>query len=112
MAAFPEGMDHKAYIRSNHWKNRRKRYYSTHRRECAICGTAEAIELHHHHYRNVGKEKDADLTPLCQFHHYLVHVFAEAAGIELERSYEALKLFLKLLDLQHLAIGRYRPATM
>jgi hypothetical protein len=109
MAAFPsdQEFDHKAYIRSTHWKKRRALYYQGHDRKCGICGSHEAIELHHHHYRNLGNERDEDLTPLCQFHHYLVHVFAESANISLEFSLDSVKLFLKLLDLQHLAIGRY-----
>lgn len=107
MAFFPEGIDHKEYIRSTWWKQRRKLYYVLYERKCGICGATEGIELHHHHYRNLGAELDEDLTPLCQFHHFLVHVFAESAGIELEFAFDRLKTFLRLLDVQHLAIGRF-----
>lgn len=99
--------DHEAYIQSTHWKKRRAQYYILYERICGICRTTEAIELHHHHYRNVGAELDEDLTPLCQFHHYIVHAFAEASGIRLEDAFEAVKRFLDLLSIQHLAIGRY-----
>lgn len=70
------------YIASPVWHRRRQRYYETHERRCAVCGTAERVELHHLAYDRIGgNEPDADLMPLCQRHHANVHEFYQKVRI-------------------------------
>ena len=56
---------YKEYIKSAEWRQRRERYYLTHMKECRACKSTYRVSLHHLSYRNVGKEKDEELVPLC-----------------------------------------------
>jgi hypothetical protein len=57
---------YKAYIRSDKWIKRRDSYYAKFGKSCAICQGLEGVGLHHIIYKNLGKEKDKDLLPICQ----------------------------------------------
>lgn len=61
------------YIKSRHWYNRRNRYWQTHTRACAACGTTQRIDLHHMVYEKYGEEPDANLIGLCRTHHEGYH---------------------------------------
>lgn len=65
--------DYKKYLKSRHWKNIKRKYYSTHDYVCAKCGWNRNLDLHHLHYRNIGKERMEDLTPLCRRCHLMEH---------------------------------------
>lgn len=67
--------EHAAYIASGAWQRRRARYFTAHRRQCRVCGTASDVALHHVSYAKAGagREPDRDLVPLCRGHHTLAH---------------------------------------
>jgi hypothetical protein len=66
-----------AYVQSIEWYERRQRYWAGHPRRCAICRTGLDVQLHHCRYRDLGREPDGDLLPLCAQHHRMVHAYAE-----------------------------------
>ena len=63
------------YITSAYWKARRLRYFHFNKKECAVCGESEGVQLHHLCYkpREYGREPDADFAPLCRTHHHMFH---------------------------------------
>ena len=65
---------YKNYIRSEHWKRRKRKYYKKNPgRRCWICGSTRDVELHHKTYKRLKKEQDSDLVPLCRKCHKAVH---------------------------------------
>ena len=43
-------------------------------RECAVCGSTWDIHLHHVLYRsNSGDDTEANIAPVCNFHHRQIH---------------------------------------
>jgi hypothetical protein len=68
-------MSYLAYINSPLWEERRRQYYRQHPRKCWACGSTSAVELHHVTYKNMGREEDGDLMPLCKIHHQAVHQY-------------------------------------
>lgn len=61
------------YINSEDWAERKNRYYSKYKKECACCKSVENVHLHHRTYKRLGNEFDMDLVPLCEEHHKGVH---------------------------------------
>jgi len=56
------------YLATEHWRKLREQaraYYAG----CVLCGTDEAPECHHRHYRTLGREQITDLSILCSAHH-------------------------------------------
>jgi 5-methylcytosine-specific restriction endonuclease McrA len=70
------------YLASKTWAARRARYFRTHEKMCRACGARSgprrAIHLHHLTYERLGKERNADLLPLCKTCHLAVHDFHRA----------------------------------
>lgn len=73
------------YIASRAWLSRRSWWFAEHRRRtgfpagCAVCGSAENLELHHHEYSRIGHERFDDLTALCPVDHRRVHDIYDAS---------------------------------
>lgn len=67
-----------AYIASDRWAARRERYFASHPRKCAVCGSKASLELHHLSYERLGRERDDDLAPLCHRCHAAVHLVADS----------------------------------
>lgn len=65
--------DYNRYLNSRHWRKRRSDYLDTTERSCERCGNGGTLHVHHRRYRNLGDERDADLTALCDRCHALVH---------------------------------------
>lgn len=63
---------YREYLRSDHWKIRKKRYWKKHKRICFCCGKF-AILLHHITYSRLGGELNKDLVPLCKNCHERIH---------------------------------------
>lgn len=62
------------YLKSEHWRQRRKKFSAGHPIRCFVCGTRKRpIELHHLSYDRLGDELDSDLVWLCQRHHSEAH---------------------------------------
>jgi hypothetical protein len=61
--------EYRRYLKSPQWAERKRRFFATHPRQCAACGTypsrAKLIHLHHASYDRLGNEPDSDLFPLC-----------------------------------------------
>ncbi len=60
------------YLRSPEWTAFRERYKAKHPMVCASCD-GPAVHLHHTTYRNVGKERLADVVPMCVVCHKDAH---------------------------------------
>lgn len=73
--------DHKTYMVSDAWKERRDRYYHEHGGVkgyvCAArdCDCRSMLELHHLSYDHAGhgEEPDEELCWLCRDHHQMYH---------------------------------------
>lgn len=76
----PKHVNYHTYIRSQKWARRRARYFRRHAYCCTICGTDRRVELHHHTYQRLGRERDKDLVPLCGIHHKGVHAYHNSQG--------------------------------
>lgn len=74
---------YRPYIESDAWQARREDHYQTHRYKCSICGATKRLQLHHLTYRNQGREKEGDLTWLCEKCHKEVHRVAKQMKIDL-----------------------------
>ena len=61
------------YLRSNHWKETRKRALERAGNQCSICRSTKRLNVHHNNYDRLGKELDTDLTVLCEKCHDLFY---------------------------------------
>lgn len=61
------------YINSKEWKEVKRKYFEKHDKECVRCYSTDDIHLHHIVYKNLGKEKDKDLAPICKKCHLAFH---------------------------------------
>jgi hypothetical protein len=52
--------------------------------DCVLCGTSERIHLHHTTYERLGRERLADLVPLCHRCHSMVHELIRRGEIGLD----------------------------
>jgi phage terminase large subunit GpA-like protein len=63
-----------AYLKSDHWKDFRKRYWRSSRSKvCWCCGSSDHLQIHHTTYRRLGKERLTDVIALCESCHREVH---------------------------------------
>lgn len=58
--------DYYKYIQSSAWKKKRAKAIRHHGGKCSICGTTEAIQVHHKTYARLGRERMKDLQLLCE----------------------------------------------
>lgn len=72
---------HRAYLQSPVWRQRREDYFANNCGDCAKCGLPrwlaivaydQDIHIHHLTYANIGHEHDEDLQPLCRRCHEVV----------------------------------------
>ena len=75
-------MGYWAYMKSNYWTARKRRYFNKHGKRCAVCEKRWGVTLHHKVYDNTlyGKEPDAHLVALCRKHHHEFHEHHETKG--------------------------------
>lgn len=64
---------YKKYLKSKHWKKVRKQYYKDHKRECIVCNKKSRLNLHHLHYKTLGKESGEELIAICHRCHLVLH---------------------------------------
>lgn len=57
------------YTLSGAWRKRRKRKLKSVKHTCERCGSKVRLQVHHKHYRTVGREKNSDLEVLCESCH-------------------------------------------
>jgi 5-methylcytosine-specific restriction endonuclease McrA len=58
-------VNYHAYIVSRDWQRKREGVLQRRGRKCEQCGNLNQIQVHHRHYRTLGKESDGDLQILC-----------------------------------------------
>lgn len=74
------------YLKSQHWALTRSRIIQNHP-YCEMCKSADKpLQVHHLSYKRLGKEKDSDLTPLCDECHVAVHQMEKIDAVKLLRS--------------------------
>lgn len=62
------------YLHTRHWRLVKARYRKRHKYQCTKCRSREnGLQLHHLHYRNIGRERDEDLIYLCHSCHVKEH---------------------------------------
>ena len=75
------------YLRSDHWKEVKNRYFSRNERQCCVCGSTISVDLHHLRYKKrnksiLNRELDHWLAPLCRRCHTTWHRVAGAYGLD------------------------------
>ena len=63
-------------MKSNEWKDKRKSFFNSKHFSgyCGLCRRdATPYDIHHLHYRNLGKENFEDLIALCKSYHWKEH---------------------------------------
>jgi hypothetical protein len=75
--------EYKTYLRSDHWKELRRRKYSKCPNRCAICGSAENLQLHHLQYRSIYDVETSDLRCLCGMCHKTFHDLAGSGQLRI-----------------------------
>ena len=74
------------YLKSRHWALMRSRIIQNHP-YCEMCKSADKpLQVHHLSYKRLGKEKDSDLTALCDECHVAVHQIEKTDAVKLLRS--------------------------
>lgn len=71
------------YLESPHWLKFKRKYYSK-KRDCLVCNTTKALNLHHVSYDHLGDERQSDVIPLCRPCHVDVHdyLFKHYLGVD------------------------------
>lgn len=71
---------YEAYLNSDHWRELRQKAFKIYGKRCLLC---ESTEVHGHHlvYRNLTDVHPAEVVPLCQKHHSLVHDIEDAGAL-------------------------------
>ena len=60
------------YLKSKHWMEFRQEILSI-RKKCQHCGIKKNLNIHHKHYRTIGKEAGEDIIVLCKECHLRYH---------------------------------------
>ena len=69
----PQPFDYAAYLKSAHWRAKRREALEYHGAQCDQCGTDQNLQVHHKTYARLGREKMKDMQVLCQTHHNELH---------------------------------------
>ena len=65
---------YRKYLQSDHWKRTRERKLKSIHFHCERCGDfRRKFQIHHKHYRTLGRESDDDLIALCGACHKKEH---------------------------------------
>lgn len=69
------GMDYRQYLRSDHWRDLKRRYRQAPLPQaCVACGDPR-YQLHHISYGRLGREPLTDLVPFCDNCHGAIHAY-------------------------------------
>lgn len=91
-----DSKDYIKYLKSNHWKARKKQFWENHKKICFCCNRV-AEQIHHCDYSRLGREKDSDLVPLCRSCHEYITEMVYRGDMKLK---EAHLIYQKILCLQ------------
>lgn len=67
---------YKEYLRSHKWMRKRKKMLALCGSQCENCGNTKRLQVHHLHYRTLGRESVNDLKLLCDSCHKKEHGIA------------------------------------
>ena len=70
---FIKNKDYKNYLKTKHWKDKRKDVLKRAKYKCQLCSSKDILHVHHNTYENIGKEKKEDLIVLCEKCHSKFH---------------------------------------
>lgn len=73
---------YRVYIKSPAWQARRKQWFDKFGWHCQRCGSTKSLQLHHLHYRTLGRERDQDLEGLCGICHGMEHGIADPREVD------------------------------
>ena len=65
-------LGYQQYLDSDRWKEKRDRIMKKAGGKCRFCGKT-ATAVHHETYKRRGREKDVDLTAVCDHCHAMLH---------------------------------------
>lgn len=65
------------YMNTKHWSIIRSSII-TENSKCVACGSGSSLQLHHRHYKNIGKETAIDFEILCSRCHGRIHYLKKA----------------------------------
>ena len=71
---FPAHVNYDEYLASEHWQKTRLRGLKQADYRCALCNSAENLDVHHKTYERLWQELPSDLTVLCRECHGKYHV--------------------------------------
>lgn len=81
--------NYKLYLKTDWWKERRKKYWKYHPKKCYCCGGV-ATDIHHNNYSHLFEERDKDFVPLCNNCHREVHALQKITG-KLKNNHKIIK---------------------
>jgi 5-methylcytosine-specific restriction endonuclease McrA len=76
----------RAYLKTARWQRKRQAAFDHYGQECGRCGSTRDLDVHHRHYRRLGREKMKDLEVLCSE----CHLAAHGLPTTLDREFEAI----------------------
>ena len=79
------------YLETDWWKEFRKKIVKA-RKVCEICSSRKRLNVHHRHYKNVGRETEVDVYLLCEEHHNELHKRSKNYKITYDEAFEDLKV--------------------
>jgi hypothetical protein len=85
---------YESYLKSDHWKAFRTKYWNRHKNKCYCCGSTKKCDLHHITYEHLGQERQKDVKPLCRSCHDKVHAVIHEYHVPLEKAHELLIFIL------------------
>lgn len=65
--------DYDTYLASEHWQQVRRRALWTWDYRCAVCNSAQFVDVHHRTYKRLGRERWNDVIVLCRTCHENYH---------------------------------------
>lgn len=66
-------MPYEQYLRSKHWKNKRRQALKHYGSVCCVCKSKYSLEVHHKNYFRLWREKMTDLEVRCHDCHANAH---------------------------------------
>lgn len=68
--AYKMGFDYNSYLRSDAWKELKRKIAARDDNKCKLCGSTSSLDTHHLNYAHFGKEYPFELVTLCRDCHH------------------------------------------
>ena len=103
-------MSYNDYLKSPHWKNKKKDLALKRAKKCIICCQVNNLDVHHKTYKRIGSEDiNKDLIYLCRRCHKAVHQFVKDNKLSI---WQATERFIKLKKIKRpwegLSVGQIK----